>query len=189
MPPKVKTTKEDILRISLALLREQGESAINARSIATALGCSTQPIFSNFSTMEELQDAVRDAAYEHYLSFIQQELTTGKHPPYKAYGMAYVRFAKEEKQLFRVLFMRDRTDADLSPSSDFEESVTLIMNANGVSRQTATKMHLEMWACVHGIGTMLATSFLPLAWETVSEILSDVYFGIRSRHVTEEDAT
>ena len=46
-------------------------------------------------------------------------------------------------------------------------------------------MHLEMWTCVHGIGSMLATSFLELDFELISRMLSDVYQGIRRRHLEE----
>ena len=185
MPPKVKITKNDIIKTALELLRENGESAVNARSIANALGCSTQPIFSNFATMEELQDTVLASAYNLYLSFLQKETESGKYPKYKAFGMAYIRFAKEEKELFKLLFMRDRTKEDTSPSPDFEESVQMIMAANGITREKALLMHLEMWSCVHGIGTMLATSFLTLDWELISTMLSDVYQGIRERHLSE----
>ena len=58
----------------------------------------------------------------------------------------------------------------------------MIMQANGVARETAEKMHLELWTCVHGIGVMLATSFMSLSWELVSDILSDIYQGLRVRH-------
>ena len=183
MPPKAKITREDILQAALTLLREQGEDALNARSLATALSCSTQPIFSNFATMEELQEAARAAAYRLYLSFLQKETENGQYPPYKALGMAYIRFAREEKELFRLLFMCDRKGQEQTPTPDFEASVTLIMEGNGVSRETAERMHLEMWACVHGIAAMLATSFIPLETDLISDMISDVYFGLRARHV------
>ena len=57
MPPKVKITKDEIVSVTLDLLRREGEDAMNARSIASALGCSTQPVFSNFASMDELQYA------------------------------------------------------------------------------------------------------------------------------------
>ena len=72
-------------------------------------------------------------------------------------------------------------------SSDFDESVQMIMQANGVSEDVAKLMHLEMCACVHGIGTMLATSFLELDFELISNMLSDVYQGVRTRHLSVED--
>lgn len=186
MPPKVKITKQEIVAATLELLRKEGEPALNARSIANALGCSTQPVFSNFASMEELQYTVLHAAYEHYGSFLTRELESGKYPPYKAFGMAYVRFAREEKQLFRVLFMCDRKGRELLPSADFSASVDMIMQANGISHAEAELWHMEMWSCVHGIGTMLATSFLELDDELISRMLSDVYQGLRAKHTKEE---
>ena len=186
MPPKVKITKKDIIGTAVELVRANGEGAINARAIAGAMNCSTQPIFSNFSTMEKLREEVIIAAYERYLGFLKSELESGKYPQYKSFGMAYIRFAKDEKELFKLLFMRDRTGEDTVFSTDFEESVQMIMKANGVTRERARLMHLEMWTCVHGIGVMIATSFLTFDWEMVSDILTDVYQGIRVRHLSEE---
>ncbi len=182
MPPKVKITKQEIVAATLDLLRREGEQAMNARSIAAALGCSTQPIFSNFTAIEELQHAVLAAAYEHYHSFLTEEAQGGKYPPYKAYGMAYIRFAKEEKQLFKALFMCDRKGQALIPSPDFSASVDMLMQTNDLSREQAELWHMEMWSCVHGIGTMLATSFLELDDELISQMLSDIYHGLRAKH-------
>ena len=186
MPPKVKITKEEIVQTAITLIKTSGTQALNARAIAAALNCSTQPIFSNFATMGELQDAVIHAAYERYTAFLTKEAGSGKYPQYKAYGMAYVRFAKEEKELFKLLFMRDRTEETAAFSPDFEESVQMIMNANHVPHEKATMMHLEIWTCVHGIGVMIATSFLSFEWEMISDMLTDVYMGIRARHLSEE---
>ncbi len=187
MPPKVKITKTDIIQTALSLLREEGETAINARNIAARLNCSTQPVFSNFATMEELQNAVTTAAYELYVDFLKTEAESGKYPPYKASGMAYIRFASEEKALFRHLFMCDRNGAELTPTADFTASVSALMTTLGLSQKTAEQMHLEMWAAVHGIGTMLATSFLSLDWEVISAILTDIYQGLRARHTSKEE--
>ena len=185
MPPKVKITKEEIIKTAVELVRTSGEDAINARAVAGALNCSTQPIFSNFATMEELHNAVLLDAYGRYHGFIKRELESGKYPQYKSFGMAYIRFAKEEKELFNLLFMCDRQGKDLVPTSDFDESVEMIMKANGVTKEKAALMHLEMWVCVHGIATILATSFLELDWELISNMLTDIYRGIRSRHLSE----
>ncbi len=185
MPPKVKITKEEIIKTTVELVRTSGEGSINARAIAGALNCSTQPIFSNFASMEELQESVILAAYGAYLGFIKSEVDSGKYPQYKSFGMAYIRFAKEEKELFKLLFMCDRQGGELIPTSDFNDSVKMIMDANGISKEKAELIHLEMWVCVHGIATMLATSFLELDWELISDMISDVYHGIRARHITE----
>ena len=180
MPPRVKITKQEIIQTAVELVRSQGENAMNARAISAVLQCSTQPIFSNFASMEDLQGEVVVAAYDLYLEFLKREAESGAYPQYKAFGMAYIRFAKEERELFRLLFMRDRGGEELTPTSDFEASVEIIMKANDISRETAQSIHMEMWACVHGIATMMATSFLALEWDTISQMLSDVYQGIRA---------
>lgn len=185
MPPKVKITRENIVRAAVDLVRKDGAAALNARSVAAALNCSTQPVFSNFATMEELQRAVTAAAYECYLDFLQCDAESGKYPKYKAFGMAYIRFAKEEKELFKLLFMCDRGGRKREPTVDFEASVEMIMTANGITKEKAEMMHLEMWVCVHGIAVMLATSYLLLEWELISSMLTDVYQGIRIKHLSE----
>ena len=185
MPPKVKITREKIIDTAIELIRDNGEEAINARAIAAALNCSTQPVFSNFDTMDKLQEAVMLAAYDRYLGFLRSEAERKEYPQYKSFGMAYIRFAKEERELFKLLFMCDRQGRVLTPTIDFDESIEMIMAANRITREKATLMHLEMWTCVHGIATMLATSFLSFEWELISDILSDVYQGIRARHLTE----
>ena len=136
--------------------------------------------------MEELQEAVIEAAYGRYLTFLKREAESGNYPQYKSYGMAYIRFAKEEKELFKLLFMCDRRGKEFRIAPDFSASIELIMHANAVTRARAELMHLEMWVSVHGIATMLATSFLELEWELISNMLTDMYQGIRIRHLSEE---
>lgn len=186
MAPKAKITREDIIKTTLNLVRAHGEQAINARAIAAALNCSTQPIFSNFTSMNELQRTTCAAAYDIYLQFIKTEIESKKYPKYKSYGMAYIRFAKEERELFKLLFMRDRTNEDTSPSPDFKEAVQIIAEANSITNEAATRMHLEMWAFVHGIATMLITSFLALDWDCIEFMLTDIYKGIQATHTAED---
>ena len=185
MPPKVKVTKQEIISAALSLVRQNGPDALCARGLAGALGCSTQPIFSNFATMEDLQSETIAAAYALYSAFLQREAQSGAYPTYKAYGMAYIRFAKEERELFKLLFMRDRTGEDLSPSPDFTASVELIMQAYGLDYAMAQKMHLELWVCVHGIATILATSFLALDEALIGSMISDVFQGLRLKYEQE----
>ena len=187
MPPRLKVTRDDVVSAALDIVRENGENALNARAIASRLNCSTQPIFSNFDSMEELDRAVIEAAYERYWLFLEDEVKSDKYPKYKAFGMAYIRFAREERELFRLLFMRDRTGEDTSPSADFEEAVRMIMTANGTTKEKASLIHLELWTCVHGIAVMVATSFLSLDTELASRVLSDVYLGVRAKHLAEAE--
>ena len=187
MPPKVKVMRENIVQTAMDIVRRDGAEALNARGIAAVLGCSTQPIFSNFSTMDELRLAVTQQADALYQEYIRREMESGEYPPYKAGGMAYIRFAKDEKELFKLLYMCDRTGEDIpSEAQSFTQMTDIISKSMGLDENAARLFHLEMWAYVHGIATMFATSFLDLEWELVSHMLSDVYLGLRKQYGMEE---
>ena len=51
MPAVKKVSKEKIIDAAVEVLRDGGFSAINARSVAKKLGCSTQPIYLSFQSM------------------------------------------------------------------------------------------------------------------------------------------
>ena len=92
--------------------------------------------------------------------------------------MAYIRFAKDEKELFKFLFMRDRSEETLRRESGFDSrTLDLVCRNTGLDPSGAQLFHLQMWACVHGIATMFATGFCDLEWELVSKMLSDAYLG------------
>lgn len=58
MPAVKKVPREEIVDAAVEVLREGGAAAINARSVAKKLGCSTQPIYLSFRSMDELKDAM-----------------------------------------------------------------------------------------------------------------------------------
>lgn len=186
MPPKVKVTREAIVHTSVEMVRRQGADSLNARAVAAVLGCSTQPIFSNFATMEELRLAVVAEADALSNTYILREVESGEYPPYKASGMAYIRFAKEEKELFKLLYMRDRAGEDIPKEWEISQPTESILHTStGLKGDTAKLFHLEMWAYVHGIATMFATGFVDLPWKLVSRMLTDAYQGLRKQYEME----
>lgn len=195
MPPKIRITKSEIIDKAMDLVRKNGEGAINARSIASTLNCSTQPVFSNFATMDDLREAVKDAANALYQTYLQTDMAAGNYPPYKASGMAYVRFAREEKELFKLLFMRDRSKETITNERDSIRPLLEIIQRNlGISEDEAFFFHLEMWIYVHGIATMIATSYLNWDEGMISKLLSDAYTGMKYRytedkHVSNQNGT
>lgn len=182
MPPKAKTSKQQITNAAFEIVRKDGIHALNARTLARSLGCSTQPLFYNFSTMEEVVSSVIKTANDFYNAYIQNAMEQEKYPPYKASGMAYIQFASEEKNLFNLLFMRDRTNEkeDVQQES-FEEIVSLLVANYSLSHDEAQLFHLEMWAVVHGIATMQATSFLKLNESMISTCLTDTFEASKLR--------
>ncbi len=182
MPPKAKFTRDDIVAAAVSIVRRQGHTALTARALAAELNCSAKPIFGLFKNMEQLQSQVLAAADQLYQSYLTADMAAGRYPPYKASGMAYIRFAGEEKELFKLLFMRDRTGETVGED---RESIRLmldhLMGSLGLSEDEAYLMHIEMWIYVHGIATMIATSYLHWEPDFISAALTDAYMGLKAR--------
>lgn len=189
MAPKIKVTKEDIIKSGLALVREDGESGLNARAVAQKIGCSTQPIFSNYSLMEDLKKDIIAAAEKLYLDYTHGKMNTAQIPPYKASGLAYIQFAKDETNLFKLLFMRNRRKETESDNENaVSEFVDIVAKNTNLSREDAYMFHLEMWVYVHGIASMIATSYLEWDEETISKMLTDAYIGLKRRYCDEQNS-
>lgn len=183
MPRKTVIHKEDIINSAVEIVRANGYENLNARAIARHLECSTQPIFSNFRNMEDLTRSVVGRALEIYNNSVAEEFKRPHdYPPYKTNGIAYIRFAKEEKNLFKLLFMRDRTN-DPNPAEEktFYDVLPLIMKATDLSREQAALFHFEIWATVHGIAVMVASSYYNADMDLISSTLTDVYQGLLYR--------
>lgn len=183
MPRKFMFTKEEILNAALDLTREKGFNAVTARSLGIRLGTSSSPIFSFFESMADVQNGIIEAANELYQKYLSDDMASGKYPPYKASGMAYIRFAREEKELFKLLFMCDRSNEDKKQISKETEMLTdLISKQVKLTKEQAKLFYLEMWAYVHGIATMIATGFYDWDEPLCSQTLTDVYQGLKYRY-------
>lgn len=181
MPPKCRFTREQIIQAALELTAEKGIGALTARSLAQRLGSSAKPIFGLFTNMEEVQQEVLKAADRRYQAYLQEDMSAGQYPPYKASGMAYIRFAREQRELFKLLFMRDRTNEEKAAGEELEALLSLIRQSMGLSREEAYRFHMEMWIYVHGIATMIATAYLEWDLDFISATLTDAYQGLRLR--------
>ena len=132
-------------------------------------------------TQEELRREVIAEAGRIYAARIKSVIAENKYPTYKSSGMAYVEFAIEERELFKLLFMRDRDAAERADDSTLEPIFTLIAESVGVDIDTARLIHLEIWAFVHGIATMIVTDYYVPDIELISSMMTDIYMGLKSR--------
>lgn len=175
LPAKKQITKEQILKSAVNIVRESGINALNMRTLAQACKCSTQPIYLSFSGMKELKSEVAKEIFGIFNSYIENEIKSGKYPEYKAVGMGYIRFAKEEKKLFKFLLMNDGMSLTGQADENFDKSVIMIMKNYGLYKDEAYKLHFQMWIFVHGIASMFATEYADWDWETVSLMVTDAY--------------
>ena len=181
MPPKIKTSYEDIIREAIAIVREQGIDFVNARSLAARLSCSIQPIFRTFGTMEDLKAATYKRAEEMY-SMTMMESMKNSGEAFLALGLAYVNFAKTETNLFRLLFMSNAFNqgsaANIAGSTTGDDEVIAsICQTTGLNASKAQELYTGLWFTTHGIASLLATNSCTLTDAEVKRVLSNAFEG------------
>lgn len=186
MPPRARFSKEEIVQTAVDIVRKSGVSSLTARNLGKELGTSSSPIFTVFDSMDSVKNEVLKVSYDLYNSYLVEDMKSDKYPKYKASGMAYIRFAQEEKELFKFLFMRNRTGEDISKDREaIKPIIQIIMKNTGLDEEIAYEFHEEMWIFVHGIATMIATNYLEWNADSISKMLTDMYFGLRTRFIEE----
>lgn len=181
MPPKFLFTKEEIISAAVEVVRENGADGLTARALAAKLGCSVKPIFGAFKNMEEVRTEVIKAAEKIYRDRLTKSTENKNIPPYKATGTEYIKFAKDDRELFKLLFMRSRISEEDREAEETAPLIALIQKSTGFDEKTAFLFHLETWVFVHGIATMIATDYLEWDDEFISRSLSDCFLGLKTR--------
>ena len=164
MPAARKVSKGEILDAAVEVLRDGGFSAINARSVAKKLGCSTQPIYFSFKNMEELKTALTERAMEMHTRRVRASLRDheGNDSRYSSYGMGFVKFAAEEKQLFRWLYLDGKQFGEYRSDVLLSEVVAVIMDEFGYSEEVAYRFHQDMIYFSYGLAILANTDHLHL---------------------------
>ncbi len=184
MPPKIRISKEAILDAAFEITQVQGISAVNARVLAFTLSCSVQPIFRCFENMEKLKQAL----YEKAGTLFNESMAKGmenRQISFLGMGLAYIHFARTEKNLFKFLFMseefRGMSIIDMIRNDKNNDIVQLIAKNSGLSISYAEQLFLSIWLTTHGIASLMATNDFDLSEDQMVQLLSDVFAGTKNQ--------
>ena len=160
-----KITRDSIIDAAVDVLRDGGFSSINARSVAKKLGCSTQPIYLSFRNMEELKAALTERAIAMHTQRVRESLKAheGNDSRYSSYGMGFVQFAAQEKQLFRWLYIDGEQIGTYRTDIMLPEIVKVIVEEFGYSEEVALKLHMDMIYFSYGLAILANTGHLGLS--------------------------
>ena len=178
MPPVIKISKKEILDKGLEIIGYEGIEGINARNLAAKLKCSVQPIYYQFKNMDELKKELVNYAYQFYENYINNSKTCEL--KYLASGMAYIKFSKEKKNLFNLLFMKPHKQNIEDPTLDYVHQI--VMNKTGLSLEKAKEFHFDMWIYVHGLATMVYTGIVNFKENIIEELLKKQYEALIGRY-------
>ena len=180
MPPKVRFRKEEIASAALDIAREKGIDAVTAREVAKALGVSVGPIFTWFETMEQLRAEVCELARARYQAYIERGLA--EPIPFLGVGRQYIRFAREEPELYKLLFLTRPEASGGGAMAALRLSQALsresLMRIYHMDAETADKYFRDMWLVVFSFATLIVTDDCPYTDEEMSAVLTEVSLAI-----------
>ena len=180
MPPSVKFTKQEIINAALRVVRAGGIGSLTARSLAAELGASTRPMFTYFDSMDALKHEVHEAAKDLYRTYVERGLA--EPIPFLGVGQSYVRFAKEEPELYKLLFLERPSSAGggameaLALSQDLVR--TSLMRIYRMDAEQADCYFRDLWLVAFSFATLIVTDDGPYTDAQMSSIFTEFSLSI-----------
>lgn len=175
MPTKVRITKNMILDTAFDIARSGGLEDVSNREIASRLGCSIRPIYYQFKNTDELKGELYAKIEKYFYTYLMDNMRDDI-PPYKQVGINYIRFAREESHLFRILFM---SETNLLPmgfvtkdEDDFRKLAKFIKFSTKLSDDDIKTFHVRMWLFAHGIASLVASNTVVFSDTQIEKLLS-----------------
>lgn len=161
MPPTVRFTRDAVLHAACQLMRREGMEALNARAIAKELGGSTQPIFRLFTNMEDLHRELILYVARQFQAHAEADMAQSD-SPYIQLCTTYLLYGRDEPELFKLLFMRDRvSEGQYSDQTNFDLVFNIIKMETPLDDETALRFFERTWLFIHGLAVCIATKYIP----------------------------
>lgn len=164
MPSSPKIPKETILQHALDMLIQNGYSAINIKTLATKIGCSTQPISWHFGNMENF----RNALTEYALDYANKKMLSDSKgmSAFFNVGMGYIDIAVDEPNLFRYLYMSGESGYhaggfDIFTTADTNNTmIEQIANQFGISADKVSDFFQNTIIYTHGLACFVVSGLI-----------------------------
>lgn len=182
--------RAEILAAATDLLLETGdESAVSIRAVSDRVGVSPPSIYIHFADKDTLISEVV-ANYFTRLDEVMRRAGAQYEDSWQAahaQGLAYVRFAVENAELYRVATMKqcpEGTDADAvlgeSAFVHFAETIERLMDEGIIDKGDPTPVVLEFWTAAHGVAALMIAKpylFADDNYDLAERVLTSVSLG------------
>ena len=177
MPPKPRFTREEITEAAYKIASVKGIDAVMAREVGKALGSTARPIFTVFTGMDELKEAVRALAKKRCLEYLSGAFDYD--PAFKEFGMRWVRYALEQPHLFSLVFADAGSPREIKEIFGplTEQVIGSAVSAFGLSPERAETLMDRMTVFSTGIATFALRGGEKLSEAEVAKAYSEVGIG------------
>ena len=174
MSKQTKITKEIILEKALEIIRTQGIEKVSNREIAKKLNSSIRPIYYQFKNSEELYNELLMKMETYFYSFLLDNEIEDI-PKYKQIGINYIKFAKEETNIFKALFMKKNNlvvENFIGQIKEFKEIEKFVKLSTNLKNEEIKSFHVKMWIFTHGLATLIASNTINFNDQQIRDLLS-----------------
>ena len=180
MAPKNKFSKEEMVEAAMRVVRAKGIAGLTAKTMADELGTSTQPVFTAFGSMDTVRQEVYAAAVRVYDGYADAGLK--ENIPFFGVGMQYIRFAREEPELYRFLFLTRTQDQEYSAMKSMRHLQELVrptlVSIYHITAEEADLYFRDLWFVVHSLSTLILTGDCPYSDREIGQILTGFSISI-----------
>lgn len=178
MAPKNKFTRDEMVEAALRVVRAKGIDGLTAKTLADELGTSTQPVFTAFGSMDAVRREVYAAAVRVYDGYTNTGLK--EKIPFFGVGMQYVRFAREEPELYRLLFLtRTQEYSAIKSMEHLRELVRpTLVKIYHITAAEADIYFRGLWFVVHSLSTLIVTGDCSYSDGEIGQILTGMSISI-----------
>ena len=174
MARPVSITKEKIRTAALDIVRKDGMPALTARNLCAALGCGANAVFSSFGSIKGVREAVKDEAKQLYQRRVGDGFSLN--PPFKGFGLAFIWFAMDEPQLYKLVMEKSSRDTSFEAYIDAHvgfkaECLAAIAQSFGLQGKEAEMLYYQMILVAFGLAHTCVEGGALLHLSQVSEIL------------------
>ncbi len=175
----------EILAAARDLLAETGnQDAVSVRAVAERVGVTTPSIYLHFKDKDDLLDAVCSEVFEA-LAVALAEASAIEGSPLErliAQGRAYVRFALEKPEHYRLAFMTSgepKNVDDVLSDSCFVQVLATVQDCMDAGifppdPDGPMQIGLDLWSAAHGLASLLM--YKPwFPWGEVDEVVERVF--------------
>ncbi len=180
MPPTVKFKKEEIINAALSVAGKKGIDAVTAREVAKTLKVSVGPIFTYYDSMDQLRCDVFEHAKNRYRSYIERGLM--EEIPFLGMWRQFLTFAKEEPELYKLLFLTRPDNASGSAMEAMHISQDMardsIMTMYKLDAHQADCFFRDIWLMAFSFATLIVTDDCPYTIDEMLDIGAEVSLSI-----------
>lgn len=166
-------SKEQLVQAAYHLILDESYLAYSARNVAKRAGCSTQPIYYLYDSLDELKkDVVVKVLDEMVHTMINYTQTND---PFTDYALGYLYFVSQKNQLFKLLHIENRLNVFFVNQQVYAILKQATQVSFHLSDQGSSDLLKRLWLFVQGLALQISNGQYEWHAQRHEKILKDTF--------------